>query len=261
MEANLRTLIFNRSFWFVVLLAMAGLYAIFAFDLFRDEGAALPDRKMRVELDEFLLFASALILLLFGYGLNQHRAQARERVRRIAAERSARDLGYHDALTGLPNRRAFEEALAGLNKGAARGRLAAVFMLDLNGFKTVNDTHGHAAGDALLCATARRIEAAVRDGDCAARLGGDEFAVLAPALDSPDVAIAIAGRIVASVTRPIAVDGRTYCVGTGIGIALAQGNEVAAAELVRRADVALYAAKRGEGEPWRIYGPELDGEA
>jgi len=257
MEAGFRALLFNRGAWLVAFLAMAGLYAIFALDLFHDESAALPNRKLRIELDEFLIFASALILLLVGYSLNQHRAQARERMRRIAAEHNARDLGYHDALTGLPNRRAFEEALAELSN-RTDGKLAAVFMLDLNGFKAVNDTWGHAAGDALLRVTARRIAAAVRDGDCAARLGGDEFAILAPSVASAETALDIAGRLAAGIAPPIAIEGRTHQVGSGIGIALARPCELDSVELVRRADVALYAAKRAGGVPWRLYGPELE---
>ncbi|OSZ64990.1 hypothetical protein CAP40_14315 [Sphingomonas sp. IBVSS2] len=258
MEAGIRALLLSRGTWFVILLAMAGLYGIFAFDIFRDEGANVADRKFRIEVDEFLLFTSALILLLFGFGLNQHRARERERVRRIQAEHSVRDLGYHDALTGMPNRRAFDEALARLVDGAAPERLTAVFMLDLNGFKAINDTHGHAAGDAILRAAAGRIADAVRDGDCAARLGGDEFAVIAPAVVSAEVALSIAGRLAANITHPIMLDGRSHQIGTGIGIALVRSGEIHSAELVRRADIALYAAKRGNGEPWRLYAPELE---
>ncbi len=258
MEAVLRTLLANRGVWLVVLVTMAGLYGIFAFDLFQDESASVTDRKLRIEMDEFMLFASALILLLFAFGLNQHRARSREQTRRIQAEHSARDLGYHDALTGMNNRRAFDEALASLVDGAAPGKLVAVLMLDLNGFKAINDTHGHAAGDAILRATAGRIADAVRDGDCAARLGGDEFAVIAPSVTSAEGAIAIAGRIAASLTHPVTIDGRSHRVGTGIGIALVRSGELHSAELVRRADVALYAAKRGGGDPWRLYTPELE---
>ena len=254
MEAGIRALLFNRSIWFVVLLAMAGIYAIFAFDIFRDETSTMADRKLRIELDEFLLFASALILLLFSFGLNQHRARASERVRRIQAERSARDLGYHDPLTGIPNRRAFDEALASLTPSG----LHAVLMLDLNGFKAINDTHGHGTGDALLRVVADRITGAVRDGDTAARLGGDEFAVIAPGLANPEIAKAIAGRIAESVARAVFVEGRTLHVSTGIGIALSRAERLAPAELTRRADLALYAAKRSEGVPWRLYGPDLE---
>ncbi len=255
MEAGVRALLLNRSVWFVVVLAMAGLYGIFAFDIFRDETSSVADRKLRIELDEFLLFASALILLLFSFGLNQHRARGRERERRIAAERNVRDLGYHDALTGMPNRRAFDEALGKLTPSG----LHAVLMLDLNGFKAINDTHGHGAGDALLRVVADRITGAVREGDTAARLGGDEFAVITPGLANPEIAKVIAGRLADSIARPVFVEGRTLHVGTGIGIALSRAERLGPKELTRRADLALYAAKRSEGVPWRVYGPELEG--
>ncbi len=255
MEAGIRALLLNRSVWFVVLLAMAGLYGIFAFDLFRDETSSVADRKLRVELDEFLLLTSALILLLFGFGLNQHRARGRERERRIEAERNARDLGYHDALTGMPNRRAFDEALGKLSPAG----LHAVLMLDLNGFKAINDTYGHGVGDGLLRVVADRIAGMVREGDTAARLGGDEFAVVTPGLADPQVARAIAARLAESIGRPIFVEGRALRVSTGIGIALSRAEKVSPGELTRRADLALYAAKRTDGVLWRVYGPELEG--
>lgn len=254
MDAWFRALLLNRSLWVIVLLAMAGLYAIFAIDLFHDETTSMADRKLRIELDEFLLFASALILMLFSYGLNQQRARGRERARRIVAEHSVRTLGYHDALTGMPNRRAFDEALASLTPSG----LHAVLMLDLNGFKTINDTHGHGIGDALLRVIADRIGGAVRDGDTAARLGGDEFAVIAPGLANPDIAKAIAARLAESIARPVFVEGRTLHVGTGIGIALSRAEKLSPDELTRRADLALYAAKRSDGVPFRLYGPELE---
>src|SRR6218665_735735 len=103
-------------------------------------------------------------------------------------------------------------------------------MLDLNGFKAINDTHGHGIGDALLRVIADRIGVAVRDGDTAARLGGDEFAVIAPGLANPDVAKAIAGRLAETVARPVFVEGRTLHVGTGIGIALSRAEKLAPAE-------------------------------
>jgi diguanylate cyclase (GGDEF)-like protein len=256
MDPGFRTLLFNRGFALVVLAALAGLYGIFAVDLFQDEGGTIAGRRMRVELDEFLLYGFGLILLLFGFGIHQHRGRLRERAKRLRAERAARDLGYHDPLTGMPNRRAFDEALGGLVQSDT---LNAVLMLDLNGFKSVNDTYGHGAGDALLRVVADRLAGAIREGDIAARLGGDEFAVIAPGLDDVEAAKAIAARIATSISRPIFIDGITLHVGTGIGIALVRTEHLAPEELTRRADRALYAAKRSEGVAWRLYGPELDG--
>ncbi|HWU95456.1 MAG TPA: GGDEF domain-containing protein [Sphingomonas sp.] len=254
MDAGIRALLLNRGLGLVLLAAMAGLYAIFAIDLFQDEGGSIAARRMRIELDEFLLYGSTLILLLFGFSLNQHRGRMRERKKRLTAERSARDLGYHDALTGMPNRRAFDEALGKLSPSG----LHAVLMLDLNGFKAINDTHGHGTGDALLRVVADRIAGALREGDTAARLGGDEFAVITPGLANPEIARVIAGRLADSIARPVFVEGRTLHVGTGIGIALSRAEKLAPKELTRRADLALYAAKRSEGVAWRVYGPELE---
>lgn len=254
-------MLFNRNLWILALAGLAGLYAIFALDVFQDDATQLTDRRTRIELDEFLLFGSALILTMFAFSLNQHRARIREQHRRIEAEHVARDLGYHDALTGIANRRAFDETLAeALARPVARGAAHAVLMLDLNGFKQVNDNHGHGTGDALLIAVARRIGAAVREGDCAARFGGDEFAVIAPDIRE-DAAIAIARRIAAAVAAPVEIGGQRHHVTTGIGIALAREGGVRPAELVRRADLALYATKKDRRLDWRLYSPELENGA
>jgi diguanylate cyclase (GGDEF)-like protein len=254
----MRSLLINRNFWILALAALAALYALFAVDVFRDDATRLADRQLRIELDEFLLFGSAVILTMFGFGLNQHRARIREQSRRIEAEHHARDLGYHDALTGIANRRAFDETLAGLlEHPLASGTAHAVLMLDLNGFKQVNDTYGHGAGDALLAAVALRIAAAVRECDCAARLGGDEFAVIAPRLQE-SMAVAIAGRLADAIDEPIMIDGHVHQVTTGIGIALVEQPGLSPAEAMRRADVALYAAKKDREATWRLYAPELD---
>ncbi len=251
-------MLFNRNLWILVLAGLAGLYAIFAVDVFQDDTTQLTDRRTRIELDEFLLFGSALILTMFAFSLNQHRARIREQHRRIEAEHVARDLGYHDALTGIANRRAFDETLAALlAHPVAAGTIHAVLMLDLNGFKQINDNYGHGAGDALLIAVARRIAATVRDGDCAARFGGDEFAVIAPNIQE-DAAIAIAQRIAAIVSAPIEIDGHRHHVTTGIGIALVREAGVSPAEAVRRADVALYVTKRDRRLAWHLYTPEMD---
>ncbi|MET0307928.1 MAG: GGDEF domain-containing protein [Sphingomonas sp.] len=251
-------MLLNRNFWILVLAGLAGLYGLFAVDVFHDDAAKLADRRMRLELDEFLLFGSALMLTMFAFSLNQHRARIREQSRRIEAEHNVRDLGYHDALTGIANRRAFDEALAGLlSRPVAPGTTHAVLMLDLNGFKQVNDNFGHGVGDALLMTVARRIGGAVRDGDCAARFGGDEFAVIAPHIQE-EVATAIADRVAGAIAAPIEIGGHAHQVTTGIGIGLVHAPGLAPSELVRRADVALYATKRDRRSTWRLYGPELD---
>jgi diguanylate cyclase (GGDEF)-like protein len=156
---------------------------------------------------------------------------------------NARHLAHHDPLTGLSNRLLFDEMLRHhLADQARSGGALAVLALDLDGFKAVNDQHGHPAGDRLLQAVAGRITHALRAGDVAARLGGDEFMVLlAPA--SADQALATAQRLLQALSVPY--DAVQQPVGTSIGVAVAEaGSGVDATELVARADRALYDAKR-----------------
>jgi diguanylate cyclase (GGDEF)-like protein len=157
------------------------------------------------------------------------------------------DLALHDPLTGLPNRRVFEERLG----AAVATGVAQVAMLDLDGFKDVNDRLGHATGDRLLTLIAQRLQSALRVDDLVARMGGDEFAVLVPNA-MPDVV----DRILAVLDRPVEVDGHALLVGASIGTADGTGG-ADAGEVLRRADVAMYAAKNS-GLRHRHYAPELD---
>ena len=152
----------------------------------------------------------------------------------------------HDALTGLPNRALFLDRLEhALARAMRAGSEVAVLFLDLDRFKTVNDSLGHAAGDELLCTVAQRITTCMRAADTAARLGGDEFAVLLEDLVSTREAARVAERIIAALEEPIGVAGREVFVGTSIGVATgAYGAE----DLLRHADVAMYRAKaQGKG--------------
>ncbi len=156
-----------------------------------------------------------------------------------------RHQAYHDSLTGLPNRAMFAEQinarLAGPRTTATS--IPVVLFLDLDDFKAVNDTLGHAAGDRLLVMVAERIAGAVRGADVAARLGGDEFAVLIE--DEPDLrdALGIANRILDLLRAPFQVEGREIVVGGSVGIAVARDRSELAADLLRQADMAMYTAK------------------
>ncbi|GID48063.1 hypothetical protein Aca07nite_53380 [Actinoplanes capillaceus] len=161
------------------------------------------------------------------------------------------DLAMHDTLTGLANRHAFEERLA----AAVAAGTPSVLLLDLNGFKAVNDRFGHAVGDDLLAAVGRRIGAELPEGAVAARMGGDEFAVLLPA-PVPDHCEDLAVRLRAAIHRPIRAGGQDLLVGASIGIA-GGGDPV---EILRRADVAMYAAK-ADGGRHRRYDGDLDDRA
>jgi diguanylate cyclase (GGDEF)-like protein len=153
---------------------------------------------------------------------------------------------YHDGLTGLPNRGLFLERLErALEHGRREGVTTAVLFIDLDLFKQVNDTLGHAAGDELLVSVASRLQAIVREGDMAARLGGDEFAVLLSPADPDGTALGIAQRITEAIARPFMLGDRETFVRASIGIALSGQAGDSADDLIQNADVAMYRAKKG----------------
>ncbi|MET8148843.1 putative bifunctional diguanylate cyclase/phosphodiesterase [Actinoplanes sp. NPDC049668] len=163
-------------------------------------------------------------------------------------------LAMHDELTGLANRRRFEQRV----REALEAGSPQVAMLDLSGFKAVNDRFGHLVGDRLLAAVAARLSAGLRQGDLAARMGGDEFAILVPDATQAEGDEMVA-RICAALSVPFQAGGHELLVGASVGVAGADGTRDAV-ELLRRADVAMYAAKAG-GDGRRRYAPELDDEA
>ncbi|MGO9961457.1 MAG: putative bifunctional diguanylate cyclase/phosphodiesterase, partial [Solirubrobacteraceae bacterium] len=162
---------------------------------------------------------------------------------RVEFEDELRHRAFHDALTGLANRALFENRLRhALAAGMRTQRSLAVLFLDLDDFKTINDSLGHGAGDALLQSVAARIDPLVRPTDTAARLGGDEFAVLLDGVDGDGEAQEIAQRILDALTEGFSINGRELRVSASIGIALSD-ETVDAEALLRNADMAMYAAK------------------
>jgi diguanylate cyclase (GGDEF)-like protein/PAS domain S-box-containing protein len=160
-------------------------------------------------------------------------------------ERQLRHDAAHDPLTDLPNRALFEEhAAVALARARRRNRLIAALFLDLDDFKLVNDTLGHAAGDELLQTLADRLRGCLRESDVAARFGGDEFAVLLEDISSPEDACATADRILAAVTQTCVVtDDRRISPSASIGIAVSDGREIDTRTLLHHADLAMYTAK------------------
>jgi diguanylate cyclase (GGDEF)-like protein len=165
---------------------------------------------------------------------------------RVERDRRTRHEADHDPLTGLANRRALERVLgAALPRTAAHGRSVAVLMLDLDGFKAVNDRHGHAAGDEALREVARRLRRCVRERDLVARLGGDEFVVVLTDLGGESSAAHdTTERVRASLEEPIAV-ARGVSVGlrAAIGVAVSPADGETVADLLAVADRGMYAAK------------------
>jgi diguanylate cyclase (GGDEF)-like protein len=155
-------------------------------------------------------------------------------------------LALHDPLTGLANRLLFGERLHDeLRRRRRTGSALAVLYADLDGFKTVNDTWGHRAGDLLLSAVAARLRNCLRPGDVLARLGGDEFGVCCPDINGSEAALAVAHRLVEEATAPVNLGGAVVRVSMSVGVALAEDEDVTdyGGRLLARADLAMYAAK------------------
>ena len=164
----------------------------------------------------------------------------------------------HDSLTGLPNRVYLLEALrSSCEAGSAEGKPFAVLLLDLDRFKDVNDRLGHAAGDELLQAVARRLSGAVREGDLIARLGGDEFTIL-HANATAGSAATLAERVIEKLSGPFRIDGMQASIGASVGIALAPSAGELPEELLRGADLALYDAKGSGRGKYRFFEEELE---
>jgi diguanylate cyclase len=161
-----------------------------------------------------------------------------------AQERRARHDALHDAMTGLANMTLFHDRLGNALAQAHRHvRPLAVLFVDLDEFKSVNDTHGHDIGDRVLQMTAQRLQASLREGDTASRRGGDEFVILAPEADAA-IAADISARIGDSVAQICHIDGVTLTVTASIGVALYPEDGATASALLRQADRAMYVAKR-----------------
>jgi len=173
-----------------------------------------------------------------------------------------RRLAQYDALTGLPNRILLADRMAQAIAQAERaGKLLAVGYLDLDGFKAINDLHGHEAGDRLLMEMARRIQAALRGGDTVVRLGGDEFVLLLRDIEDMAECEASLGRLLAVIHQPVRLDGESVSLSASIGVSLYPSDDQDADTLLRNADQAMYAAKQAGRGRYTFYDVEGDRRA
>lgn len=169
-------------------------------------------------------------------------------------------LARHDALTDLPNRTEFLEEMARAEAGLQRGEMAAVLYIDLDHFKVVNDTLGHAVGDEVIKQAAVRLWGTTRETDLLARLGGDEFALLLRPIDSADTAARVADRIIKTMCAPMNIRGQQIEIGASVGIAVGPGDGVTTDTLVKNADLALYRAKSEGRSTYHFFETGMDAE-
>jgi diguanylate cyclase (GGDEF)-like protein/PAS domain S-box-containing protein len=181
-------------------------------------------------------------------------------VRRELEERLVMQ-AFHDDLTGLANRALFKDRMEhALSRRSTDRRLVGLLFLDLDRFKTVNDSLGHQVGDGLLVAIAERLHAVLRPADTIARLGGDEFAILVEDVSVPQDILALADRISAAFDAPFPLDGREITIRTSIGVVLASGTDRTADDLLRDADVAMYRAKASGRGSYALFEPSMQAE-
>jgi len=225
--------------------------------------AIVKDRKAFANLENWNLRKDGRKVLLETGGVPFYDAEGqyagyrgidRDITERKQTEERIQQMAYHDSLTGLPNRKLFSDRLGiALIHAQRNQKKTGVAMLDLDNFKDVNDTLGHAVGDLLLKATAERLKAALRKGDTVARFGGDEFVLILPELKVVEDAIKVAQKIVDSFRKPFLIDTHKLVVTTSIGIAVCPDDGTDEGVLLKNADIAMYQAKQAGRDRYQLY--------
>jgi diguanylate cyclase (GGDEF)-like protein len=220
----------------------------------------LSEHQRKITLAEAIFLTVLLALCLFAFVIRRFREERRDVARRAAAKHHLRELkrlASQDSLTGLANRRALLSALTAATAAPpSDGRQHALFLMDLNDFKHVNDLHGHAIGDSVLKIITERFRTVTRPSDLLARLGGDEFAVLSYNVDR-DTAYAIGMRFIATLENEIQVAVHSHKVGASIGAALIPGDGISPGEIIHSADLAMYRAKGQDQSSLVFFEPDL----
>ena len=206
----------------------------------------------------FVAFVTGLtLLILFAMALPMAMVWRKSKQRELA-ERRLQDMAHTDPLTRLANRTFFRERLMQALAGAAGERVAALFWLDLDRFKTINDALGHPIGDALLQQVAARLKRCLRERDTVARLGGDEFALVRTDCASETAAAELAKRLIEVLAVPFDVEGHHVVIGVSIGIVFAPHDGRGVDDLLKKADIALYRAKDAGRSTYRFFKPDME---
>lgn len=275
--ATRKFVLVNRAFESMLKVSRAEVVGKTVFDIYRTKdaeridatdseaiagavGVYPSDYEIEMPIGESRILATSRIVVRDAQGLAKHLIVVIDDVtERKKSEQRIAFMAHHDVLTGLANRLAIiekiEEAVA---RHRRRGESFSVLLLDLDRFKHVNDTLGHAVGDALLRETAVRLKASLRETDVLARIGGDEFAIVQDREnDQRDAACALADRIIEVISRPFNIEGNEVNIGTSIGIALAPEHATNSDSLMKMADLALYRAKSAGRNGYRFFDPEM----
>jgi diguanylate cyclase (GGDEF)-like protein len=172
-------------------------------------------------------------------------------IERKRVEEHFKHLATHDPLTGLPNRALFYDRLSQAICHTERNRVSniqkwksAIMLIDLNGFKPINDNLGHAQGDAVLQMTAQRLQSVLRESDTVARIGGDEFITIIEGISQPEDCLVVAEKILHVLGKPVSLQTEEVCLGASIGVSIFPDDAADAETLIQRADAAMYNAKR-----------------
>ncbi len=233
-----------KSTLFIPVLFENNLIALLSLDSFEGSCELDPETEAMAK-----VFAAQMAVLLQRYKLSDDLAASNQRLERLA---------NYDVLTGLPNRAHFYKHLDDAIQQANQESGLALFFLDLDGFKLINDSLGHAAGDQLLLQAAQRITKCLRRSDLVARLGGDEFTIVLENLASPGVAIKIAEKVLHNLRQAFYIFGQEFKVTASIGIAYYPYHAKDAEALVKLADIAMYQAKSQGKNRFFLFSEELD---
>jgi diguanylate cyclase (GGDEF)-like protein/PAS domain S-box-containing protein len=230
----------------------------FMLDVCAEPGAALSrDLLLRRKNGSLCQLESVFLNLLHDENVGGVVVTARDVTERRALQQQLAHQAFHDSLTGLANRALFIDRVThALELTRRTTSLVGVLFVDLDDFKTVNDSLGHAAGDELLVAVAGRLQDCLREEDTCARLGGDEFAVLIENVGGPEAAIVVARRVLDAISEPLEVLGSRVSAQASVGIALGP-NTVTTSELLRNADLAMYRAKGDGKHRYALFEPAM----